>query len=333
MKWKRWLKWTLIVMTALLITIAAYLYYLYHSIETVLEQTYEPIRRSPSSASQDITREKLEQQSWLRETSVTIEQKAPVTILLLGIDEKSGESGRSDTIMLLTVNPNKKTMLIFNIPRDTRTEIIGKSKQDKINHAFAFGGVDMAINTVEAFLQVPIDYYIKVNMREFIKVIDELGGVDVHNELEFTYEDQHFDKGELHLNGERALAYCRMRYDDPKGDLGRNQRQRAVVRSLMEKAESAQVLTKLDSIFQHVSSSVKTNLTFEDTKELLFEYREAAQTVDVLEVKGKSRMLNNIYYYFVSAEERKRITTRMKEVLELPLPSPVASPFRLERIE
>ncbi|WP_167568943.1 LCP family glycopolymer transferase [Brevibacillus migulae] len=305
---KRWLKITLLVLAFALLGLGGYAYYLYHSVKQVMEQTYEPIRKQPANTPK------------LRLQEPSIAQKDPISILFLGIDQRRGDAGRSDTIMVLTINPNTHQLLMFHIPRDTRTQISGLEKEDKINHAYAFGGVEMAVNTVEAFLQIPIDYYVKVNMNEFVKIIDELGGVDVENKFAFSYEGHSFAVGKLHLKGEEALAYSRMRYDDPKGDLGRNERQRQVIRSLMDKGSHPEVFTKAEAIFSHVQSSVKTNITFEELQQLALDYRSSIQQVDVMEIKGEGVMIDNIYYYAVHTEERKRITQRLQESLGIPSP-------------
>lgn len=300
---KRWGKWVLIGLAAICLAAGGYAWYLYHSVKVVIEQTYQPIRTTRLEKSE------------LRDIKISTHKKDPISILMLGIDETPGDKGRSDTIIVLTINPEKNSMLMFNIPRDTRTELIGRGTMDKINHAYAFGGVEMSVKTVESFLQIPIDYYVKVNMREFVKVIDILGGVQVESHLAFRYEQHSFAKGTLLLNGEEALAYSRMRYDDPKGDLGRNERQRQVVRSLMDKGEKAEVLAYIQNIFDNIAASVKTNLTFDELKDLALQYKPAMQHVQVLEIKGSNRLMNGIYYYIVTPEERKRIENMLKDEL------------------
>ncbi|WP_322398685.1 LCP family glycopolymer transferase, partial [Clostridium perfringens] len=106
---------------------------------------------------------------------------------------------------------------------------------DKINHAYAFGGVEMSGSSVENFLQYPIDYYIKVDMEGFSSIVDSLGGVTVNNNMGFAYAGYDFDEGKLNLNGDEALAFSRMRFEDPKGDLGRNTRQREVLKGILNK--------------------------------------------------------------------------------------------------
>ncbi|RKJ22727.1 LytR family transcriptional regulator, partial [Butyricicoccus sp. 1XD8-22] len=98
---------------------------------------------------------------------------------------RPGDRGRSDSIIVMTVNPKTESIDMLSIPRDTRVEIVGKGVDDKINHAYAFGGVEMSMNTVEKFLDIPIDYYIKLNMEGFKEIVDAVGGVDVNNDIDF----------------------------------------------------------------------------------------------------------------------------------------------------
>lgn len=91
-----------------------------------------------------------------RSEKVDVADKKPISILLMGSDQRKDEVGRSDSLMLFTLNPKTKSMKITSIPRDSYTEIVGKGKKDKINHAYAFGGIDMAVKTVENFLNVPV---------------------------------------------------------------------------------------------------------------------------------------------------------------------------------
>src|SRR5690625_6168887 len=103
------------------------------------------------------------------DTSLTkkkIKATEPINVLLLGIDALENQRGRSDAIMIMQLQPNDDAMTIVSIPRDARTEIIGKGFDDKINHAYAFGGPDMAVATVENFLDIELDYYVTINRSE-----------------------------------------------------------------------------------------------------------------------------------------------------------------------
>jgi len=232
---------------------------------------------------------------------------------MLGVDQRANDPGRSDTIVVMSVNPNTNSVLMFNIPRDTRTEIIGHGTTDKINHAYAFGGVDMSLQTVENFLDYRLDYYVKVNMENFKKFIDLIGGVEVNNPFAFEYEGHSFAAGPLQLNGELALSYSRMRYDDPRGDFGRNTRQRDILQSVMHHAVNIQNITKLQSILDEVGNGVKTNITFDEMKTFAADYRSVINQVDTVEIKGTGTTIDKIWYYIVAPEEQARIHNRLKE--------------------
>ena len=189
--------------------------------------------------------------STIRQQPVNIAtKKEPFSALILGVDEREGDVGRSDTMIVLTVNPTLQTTQILSIPRDTYTEMIGRGFKDKINHAHAFGGTEMSIRTVENLLAIPIDYVAKINMESFVDIIEIVGGITVDNALEFHYEGDHFPIGKLVLDGEKALKYVRMRYEDPSGDFGRQNRQKQVIQGVMKESLSLHTLWNYPSIFK-----------------------------------------------------------------------------------
>ncbi|WP_243388125.1 LytR family transcriptional regulator [Bacillus kexueae] len=262
---------------------------------------------------EDIGRDKSDK----REEEVVFEKRDPISILLMGVDERKGDKGRSDSLILMTINPNQESIEMLSIPRDTRTEIVGKGIQDKINHAYAFGGTEMAINTVENFLDVPVDYFVKVNMESFKDIVDAVGGVTVQNEFTFTYSGYTFEEGTINLSGEEALAYSRMRYEDPRGDFGRQDRQRQIIQGVIEKGASISSITKFGDMFKIVEDNVKTNLTFDEMWEIQENYKAAINSVTQHQVKGSGTMINGIYYYVVPEEERLALSNSLKEHLEI----------------
>jgi polyisoprenyl-teichoic acid--peptidoglycan teichoic acid transferase len=240
----------------------------------------------------------------------------PISIMLLGVDERPRDKGRSDTIIIVAVDPEKDRMLMFSIPRDTRTEIIGKGFDDKINHAYAFGGTQMAMDTVENFLDTSIDYYVKVNMESFRDIVDAFGGVEVINPRTFDYGGYSFPAGVQELDGKAALAYSRMRYEDPKGDLGRNDRQRQVITSIIEKGASFSSITKFDNILDILSENLKTNMTFEEMKDIQKNYQDTRHQMESTEIKGTGMMIGGIYYSLVDEAERQRIQDLLNAYLQ-----------------
>jgi polyisoprenyl-teichoic acid--peptidoglycan teichoic acid transferase len=239
----------------------------------------------------------------------------PISIMLLGVDERKGDRGRSDTIIIVALDPKEDKMLMFSIPRDTRTEIIGKDFDDKINHAYAFGGTQMAMDTVENFLSTSIDYYVKVNMESFRDIVNAVGGVEVNNPRAFDYEGYSFPAGKQELDGKAALAYSRMRYEDPKGDLGRNDRQRQVITSIIDKGARVSSISKFDNILDILSENVKTNMTFDEMKDIQKNYKGARHKMESTEIKSSGKMIGGTYYGLVDEAEQQRIHDLLNEYL------------------
>lgn len=246
--------------------------------------------------------------------------------LLLGIGDRPalGDPGRVDSIIVVSVNPSNNSAIMFNIPRDTRTEIIGKGFQDKINHSYAYGGTEMTKKTVEHFLDKSIDYVIQINMEGLRQLVNALGGIQVENKFSFSQEDElgeklyHYDKGLINLDGERALHYARMRKSDPRGDFGRNERQRQVLMALLRKSTSFSSAFKIQEILNILGNNIKTNVSFEEMKFFYSEFRKdwRSYNIEILEIKGTDKTINGVYYYVVSEEERQHISEQLKKFFD-----------------
>ena len=240
-----------------------------------------------------------------------LDRKDPFCILLLGVDERPSDRGRSDTMILLSIQPAQHSALAISIPRDTRVLIPQRERYDKINHAYAFGGTALSVATVERLFGVPIAYYMKTNMEGIVDIVDTVGGVDVDNARSFTYEGVTFPKGEQHLDGTNALLYVRMRKEDPNGDFGRTERQRQLLSALVDRVVSFRSLGKLPHILSRLSEDVRTNLTSGDMFDLATEYKSEIKQIDTLYLNGKGRMIDGIYYYAVQPEDRAAIQDRL----------------------
>lgn len=190
-----------------------------------------------------------------RETAISIEERDPFSILLMGIDTGAlgrTEQGRSDSMMVVTVNPEKKQSTIVSLDRDIYTQIVGYNTIDKLNHAYAFGGEAMAMDSVENLLDIPIDHYVTINMQGMRDLIDAVGGIEVTNAIDFTLEGVHVPKGQITLDGKTGLAYARMRKQDPEGDIGRQRRQREVVTKILQKVMSLEGIGNYRNILKAV---------------------------------------------------------------------------------
>lgn len=169
------------IIAVMIIGIGGYSFYLYNSLKDTANKMHINVKTNKKP---------------------DINKKAqPISILLMGVDQRPGDNGRSDTLIAMTLNPQKQTMQMISIPRDTRTEIIGRGTVNKINAAYAYGGPQMVMDTVDNFTGVKMDYFIRMNMEALSTLVDAVGGVTVQNELDWTDGGFHFSKGQLTLNG------------------------------------------------------------------------------------------------------------------------------------
>ncbi|WP_022793465.1 LCP family protein [Marinococcus halotolerans] len=288
---------------ALLIAVGIYAWYLYDSVADTAQNINEGEDR----------------QSNLRDADVDMDSSEPISILLMGVDARNGStSGRTDTMIVATINPETESTKMVSIPRDTYTEIIGRGNQDKITHAYAFGGADMAMNTVENFLNVPIDYYATINFEGFEDIVDAVGGVTVENDFAFSDNGHDFPEGEIELDGEEALTYVRMRKEDPRGDLGRNERQRQVLEAVANKGQSVTSITRIGDYLDVVEENVRTNMTFDDMKDLRSNYFGARNDIENINFEnGQDRTIDGIYYMEQDPAEVQEISNTLREHLEL----------------
>jgi polyisoprenyl-teichoic acid--peptidoglycan teichoic acid transferase len=301
-KKRKWPKVLLSIFAVLLIAGGAYAYSVYHSLTTAVDTMHTPLQREKSEK---------------REEQVSLQKAQPFSVVLLGVDQREHDRGRSDSIIVMAVNPNTNSVKMISIPRDTRTEIVGKGKVDKINHAYAYGGVDMSLKTIENFLEIPIDYYVQINMEGFKDIVDSVGGVTVQNDLDFTYEGTHFTKGALKLNGEKALKYSRMRHEDPRGDFGRQLRQRQIIQGVINEGASLSSLTNYGDIFSALGNNVKTNLTFNEMVTIQSKYKEASKSIEQIQVNAQGTMINGVSYQLVSDQEKARLHQVLADQLEI----------------
>ncbi|HFU7057816.1 TPA: LytR family transcriptional regulator [Bacillus cereus] len=300
---KKILFWILGIIGVLIIAGGVYAYTVYSNVSNALNTVHKPLDRDKSDK---------------RDKEVDISDNKPISILLMGVDQEDNGTGRSDSLMLFTLNPKTKSMKITSIPRDSYTEIVGKGKKDKINHAYAFGGIDMSVKTVENFLNVPVDHYIEVNMAGFRDIVDAVGGVDVNNDLEFTSRDQHFAKGNIHLNGETALKYTRMRYEDPRGDFGRQMRQRQVIQAVIKKGASVSSLASYGDVLKAIEKNVKTSLTQDQMFDIQKNYKDCMQNSEEIQIPGDGhKAADGIWYYYVPDAAKQDITNKLRAHLEV----------------
>jgi len=270
-----------------------------------------------------------------KKVSTRINDKKPVSILLLGVDTtddgvrdaEKDYRGNSDTMIVVTVNPKTNKTTMMSVPRDSMAQIWKSSsnntrKIQKINSAYNIGNEESAVATTEKFLNIPIDYYVKVDFNSLTQIVNAVGGVDVDVPFSFSYGDtgqkeSHFKKGKMHLNGKQALDYSRMRYEDPKGDYGRQLRQRQVITAIIKSAASAKTFTRYQKVLDSISSSMTTNLSFSDMQSMFLNYSGAAKSIGSDHVQGYGSMINGSSYEVIPSKELQRASNKLRKQLGL----------------
>lgn len=206
----------------------------------------------------------------IKEVDIT---KNPFTIYISGIDVYGNIEtvSRSDVNILMTVNPNKKQILLTSIPRDYYVRLKGTTGyKDKLTHAGNYG-INMSIDTIEELLNIDINYYIRVNFTTLEKLIDSLDGVDVYSKYSFiSYIDNYkFYTGYNHMNGKQALAFARERKSLPGGDNDRGINQEAVIEAIIRKVTSKSIIYNYTKILNNINGSFQTNLKDTDITRLI----------------------------------------------------------------
>lgn len=236
-----------------------------------------------------------------------------MNIMVMGVDRREDDIGRSDTLFVATVDPDKKAAAILSIPRDTRVKIAGHG-YDKINHAYAFGGHRLTQSTVEELLGISIDYYILIDTKAFERIIDAIGGIDINVEKRMYYEDPWDDDGGLvidlrpglqHMNGKTAIEY--VRYRDEDGDIGRISRQQKFLKAVMDKVASPSIIPKIPTIIQEVSSAVETDMSISKMISMAGIVKEAKDRgLNTLMVPGRPAFIQDISYWLPDVVELRQ---------------------------
>jgi len=302
------IKISLLFIASLLICVTAYGIFLVKKAESAADRSLESINRDKSS---------------LRDEKVE-PLKDNISILFIGVDNSStrdsGTNTRSDALLVATLNNESKSIKLLSIPRDSYVYIPKVGYKDKITHAYAFGQTEATIETVETMLDIPIDYYVRLNFDAFIDIVDSLGGVEAdvpYSLVELDAQDNrtiNLEKGYQELNGAEALALVRTRKKD--NDIERGKRQQMVLEAIMEKSTSASSFTKYGDLIDAVGDNMKTNMTFSEMKSM-FEYgKNGMPAIEQLNLLGTDDTSSGIYYYQLDKESLEDIKETMQNHLE-----------------
>lgn len=255
--------------------------------------------------------------------SAKLSNKQTVNILLLGVDTgalKRHFPGRSDTIMILSMNPHTNKSILMSVPRDMGAIMPGQSQvgEAKLNTAYELGGPQAIAKCVQQKVRVPLDGYAIINMGGLEDMLKAVGGVYVKSNLTFEQDWYNFKKGHIyHLHGKKALAYIRARHTDPLGDYGRQIRQRQVLKALVRKLTHSTILLK-PQVAKNIAKHVKTDITKTDTIKLALHYRKSLSAMHGCHVQGQSKEVYNMNYGLMEIEhvgpnESRHVTKIIKK--------------------
>jgi LCP family protein required for cell wall assembly len=281
--------WILTPLLLIALSATAYGTYLYKKAESVVTNSYKPVKVSAKR----------------------VEKVNPkfdnVSILLMGIDDSQtrhfGTGTRTDALMVMTLNKKDNSVKLLSIPRDSYVTLPGRSKKTKINEANAYGGTKLAIETVQNLLDIPIDYYVKMNFNAFLDVVDALGGIDVNVPYKLVEQDSKDRQGAIrlqpgmqHLNAEQALALARTRHYD--SDIQRGIRQQEILKAIITKTASVNAIAKEGNVIDAVGKNMETNFTFAEMKSLI-SYATSGKKLDftTLHLDGSDSTIGGVYYY------------------------------------
>lgn len=226
-----------------------------------------------------------------------------INILVMGVDERADDVGRSDTMFVVTVDTKTKSVAMLSIPRDTRVRIPGNG-WDKINHAYADGGHKLSQQAVEGLMGISIDHYVLINFSGFQKIVDAIGGVDIDVEKRMYYEDPYDGNGLVidlkpglqHMDGKTAIKY--VRYRDEEGDIGRIQRQQKFVKALFKEVASPSVITKIPAVIREVSATIKSDMSTGEMLNLAQILNDAyKQGLKTDMIPGKPAYIDDVSYW------------------------------------
>ncbi|HEM5031406.1 TPA: LCP family protein [Streptococcus suis] len=266
-----------------------------------------------------------------------IDATEPLTILLMGVDMDQAtrggdwESGRSDSMILVTVNPKTKETNMMSLTRDIMVEIAeanGESSGtvEKLNHSYSYGQAPMAIATIEKMMDINIDRYIEINMDGLVELVDAVGGIEVNNTLGFPISISEHEPaytsivqpGKQLVNGDQALVYARMRYDDPEGDIGRQRRQREVITAIIKKLLQLDGLTQYKKILTAISNNMRTNIEISPaTIPSLLGYKDSVSKLNSYQLRGVDQMVDEIYYQLPTSEHLLEMQNILKKSIGL----------------
>lgn len=251
--------------------------------------------------------------------------KDEILVLLMGVDAKDvkkSKGTRTDTMMLVKVDFESGKINLLSIPRDTR--VLVRGKLDKVNHAHAYGGPELSIRTVREFLNVDLDYFVKVDYKAVMSIVDAIGGVVIDVPRNMSYYDPTADpplninlkKGVQELNGQQAHDFLRWRKNNALtsgyGDIGRIESQQMFVKELVKQTLKPKNIFKIPQLIETYYDYVETNIPLK----VILKGAMSAKNIDIenmetLTVPGEGKRIEKLDYWIYNEDETKNITEEM----------------------
>jgi len=251
--------------------------------------------------------------------SVAALRPGRMNILCLGVDSVEG-THRTDTILLVGVEPFEKRVVVLSVPRDTRVLVNGTAH--KINEIYVRFGESVLRGMLEELLEIHIDRSVLVDFQGFINTIDLLDGIDIAIEQPMHYDDNwgnvhiHFDPGVTHLTGRKALEYVRFRADSA-ADLGRIKRQQKFISSILEKIKSPTIVVRLPQLIQESYRNIQTDLRIAEILDLLYSLKSGQISIQTMSLPGDARYIDKISYYLPYKDQAVAIGAKHFATLSL----------------
>ncbi|MEK3888468.1 LCP family protein [Bacillus sp. FSL K6-3431] len=254
-----------------------------------------------------------------------------VSILFIGIDESAkrsqGDNTRSDALMLATLNEKEKSVKLVTIPRDSYVYIREVGYSTKINHAHSFGGPKATIETVEDLLDIPVDYYVRLDFEAFMEIVDALGGINI--DVPYAFSEQNskdkanaisLEAGMQKLDGEEALALARTRKLD--NDIERGKRQQEIMKAILKQAASTTSVLKYGQVIDAIGPNMRTNMTFDEIKAFVDYGISGNLNIETLTISGDDAYIpnssgKNVYYWQLNDASLEELKATLKQHLDV----------------
>jgi LCP family protein required for cell wall assembly len=256
-------------------------------VEKKLAQSYKPLNNRPVSEAPKV--------------------EVPFSVLLLGVDARGAERGRSDTLIYTIVRPKDGNVLMLSIPRDTYADIAGRDEKDKITHAYAYGGAEMAIESVQKLLNAKVDHYASINFQGFVQVVDTLGGISLPITKDIVNKDADHEKftipaNQSSYNGKDVLNYVRYR-EDAGGDVSRTERNRQFLEALMHKTASLDKWRNIPDILNIIGKNFRTDIPPVSMTDLTKQFLQSDHHVKSYTLTGEGQRMGAQHLWYFVADE------------------------------